>query len=528
MIQKTNQHYGEDGLQHWREGNGQSFVPNIYDPLYTNIVLESVSETMRWSRHITSWKAIARGTMNKIQVKRMDNPLIALADHFGKELSPLIHIDQSQALSALGKDRAFTLPRGMAGQLVLPEGSSRNSLRLPHGGSVYKANGVVPIGIHDQITTEEVIFQTFTDVQQRLMGFGDIIGAVTDSFYRDVLFHSSAWRHDFTKFKAGYNTLQSPVLGRLLERVSSDMKTYGAKPVSKMTTGFLNYGVMPIHADMILHIPYAAADSIKMNPDFRRPETYDNRTISEDEIGIIGGMRVITEQGMPLRENGDNRLIADMQVVAADPLVGLRLDGASSPVFTYIDPRNRDKENIHGRVGAIGVDAWLGAININPERSAVISMYINKPGIDDFVDLYEKCNEPCLTDCYEDLQQCVTEPCREETCGTTDCCTPTCEPTCTTPRSELADLKVANADEDAVDQDGLETTVEFVTYPTELSTATGALSTAAANLDAIEALQAQYGDTIVSRTRWNELYPTRLGDIETFVGTADGSVQPEA
>ncbi len=515
-------HYGEDGLQHWREGNGQSFVPNIHDPLYTNIILEEISETMRWSRHITSWQSIARGTMNKIQVRRRDNPLIAMVNHFGMEPTPLIHIDQSQALSALGKDRAFTLPRGMAGKLVLPEGSSRNSLRLPHGGSVYKANGVVPIGIHDQITTEEVIFQTFTDVEQRLMEFGDIIGAVTDSFYRDVLFHSSAWRHDLTKFIAGYNTLQSPVLSRVLERVSSDMKAYGAKSVSKMTTGFLQYGQMPIHADMVLHIPYAASDSIKMNPDFRRPETYQNKVISPDEIGILGTMRVITEQGMPLRENGDGRLIADLQVIANDPLVGLRLDGNASPVFTYIDPRNRDKENIHGRVGAIGVDSWIGAININPERSAVLSIYVNRPDIDDFVDLYEKCNDPCLTDCYEDVQKCEPVPCQDTSCDAG------CETELDLVRGELADTNVENADENAVDEDASELTVEYVTYPAALSTVTGQISTASANLDAIEALQTQYDEAIISRAQWETMYPTRLGDIDTFVGTADGSVQPEA
>ena len=68
MLKYTGENYGSDGLNHWREGQGNSFVPNVYDPMYVNLVLESASEEMRWAKSIKSWKTIPLGTMNEINL----------------------------------------------------------------------------------------------------------------------------------------------------------------------------------------------------------------------------------------------------------------------------------------------------------------------------------------------------------------------------------------------------------------------------------------------------------------------------
>jgi len=493
-----NGHPGFDSGAHYDE------ELDINNPIYTEIFLEAQASTRNWGQFITNWKSITRGSMNMIRVRQKENPLIKILSHFGEEGTPTIKISAADDLASFGKQRALTMPRNMLSNVVLPEGSSGNRMPMSNRGKVWKQNGVVPVGIWDKYTEEEQLFQSFTDIEEQQMMFGEMLGMFIDSHYRDMLYYTAGFRYDFTKLKKGYNTLMSPVLDKLLRKVTSDMKAYGAKNMRAITSASLGYGTIPVNAEMILNIPPEAEFMIRENPEFKGTEMYDNKTISPDEIGIIGSVRVLKKEGMPLRECGDGRLIADCYIVANDPLVGLRLDGHSGVELKHIRPNKDDKNDILNRVGVIGAKSWVGAINVNPERTAVISLYLNNLDVEDIVDLYEKCNEPCLPDCKQDLYVPEDKPAAPMAC---EKALPLTEAELEALKAELAEYKAKEADEDAVDPDGDPATVEFFTYPESLSTPTGELSTKKENLDQIKLLQDTYGDQIITRKKFIELYP---------------------
>lgn len=500
--------YGDNpNHPHYDNGLGQDRVVDINDPIFTEIYLEQQATNSEWIKYITSWKTIAKGSSNKIRVRQKDNPLIKVLEHFGKDgKSPTIKIDSADYLASIGKRRNLTVPRGMLGNLVLPEGSSGNRVPMGNRGRMWRENGVLPVGMWDKYTEEEELFDTFTDIQEQVMMYGDTLGQFTDAHYRDTLYYTAGFRKDFTKLKKGFNTLMSPILDDLIRTTINEMKAYGAKNVNAMTASFTDYGTVPVSAKMTLKVPAEAEMMIRRNPKFVLPEQYSNRVASDTEIGIIGSARVEVVEGMPLRECGDGRLIADMYIIANDPLVGLKLEGNSGIQFFHQRPQDNGKDDILSRVGGIGVKSWVGTINVNPERTAIISVYVNNLGVDELITISENCDDNCDIPCVADAEEKKEVVCSDNACQDL-------EQQIAELQAQLAEARLFEAEEDAEDTNGDNLDDEgYVTFPAELSTPTGEVSKKQADQETILKFQEKYGDKIISRKKFAELFPNDDAD----------------
>lgn len=505
--------YG-DNLNHpgYDEGLSQDRAININDPIFTEIYLEQQKTNSEWMKYITSWKTITKGSTNKIRVRQKENPLIKILEFFGKDgNSPTIKIDSEDYLSKFGKKRNLTIPRNMLGNVVLPEGSSGNRVPMGNRGRVWKENGVLPVGMWDTYTEEEMLFQTFTEIQEQIMMFGDTLGRFTDAHYRDTLYYTAGFRKDFTRLKEGFNTLMSPILDDLVRTTINEMKTYGARNVNAMTASFSDYGTVPVSAKMTLKIPAEAELMIRKNPKFILPEQYSNRVASDSEIGIIGSARVEVVEGMPMRECDDGRLIADMYIIASDPLIGLKLEDSSGIQFFNQRPQDKDKNDVLNRVGAIGVKSWVGTLNVNPERTAVISLYVNNLGVDELIEYSETCDPQCPVPCTQDAKQEEEKECAQA------CTCDMLEQQIEDLQLKLAEEREKEADKDATDKNADKTDDEgYVVYPQALSTAAGSVSKRKEDQEEILKYQDKYGEKIISRKKFAELFPN--DDVDNHVG----------
>jgi len=486
-------------------GDGE-FGPSNYlaEPLYNEIYMKEQEVSATFANLITSWKTIAKGSNNELRVRVPQNIMLSQFAHYGLSKPPQKVYGGTENLLKMGKQLPTTVPRGLLNKLVLSEGSSGNSSSRTSSTKMYKASGVVPIGKWQTFTEESILFDSPYDLQKEIEADAKLISMATSAYYADTLYYTAGIRINLTNEDHPFSSMQSPVLGRTIESTIHTMQAFGASKMNAMTRSFSDYGTVPISTSMILIVPAEASMAIADNPDFVKPEKYSNNTIDDREIGILGTARVLAYDNMPLRE-ANNKLIADMYIIAHDPLTGLKLEGHNAPQGVLEMPKMGKEGDVLGRKGVFGIKSWVGAVNTSPERTALISVYINDTSMD-IIGAYkampDECKDPCTVPCVEDY----VAP--DRACGTeagkgNDYVTQGHAPSATKNNGGTHGRERMATTESA----GGEDAKHDVTYPEELSTPTGEISGAEANKAKVKALQTIYGDSLISRKEFAEKYP---------------------
>jgi len=382
-------------------GNGIGYVPFEEDRFLKQLLIKETFEKSNWRKWITKWHTIQRHRGNKIEVTVVESARRRFFSMFDLNADQIV-LDSEKTFSAFGIHPNQILKKDAYKQFILPEGSSGEKAYIGSGGVRRIEKGVFPIGAWTTYTEEYQLFSTAETIFDIMRDYGEISSLLIDSYYRDVMFNTAGYRINMLQYENGYNSIHSPILGEVLKGLTSRMKKYGAREVSKIMTASPNYKSEPIYARFVTKIPYDAETEIRRNPGFIPIEKYGtNVKLLKDEIGILGNTRVVTDMDMPIREQ-DGRIVVDMLVYGESPIDGLRVDGKSGVELIHVARERDDKADKLKRFGVIGFKSFLGSLEMHPERMAVVSVYLDRLGIDDLIELDKRCNDSCIIDCKED------------------------------------------------------------------------------------------------------------------------------
>jgi len=382
-----------------RFGDGQ-YEPFEESRIISEIWVREMAKHRSYGQYITKWHNMERHKGNKLAVNIVTSGarnMIASMQLGAKE----VILDGEKDFIARGNFTEMRLGRDAWKSFVLPEGSS--GTKKYRGASVARRveQGVLPIGAWTTYTEEANIFANFESIRDVITTYGEVGGLVTDAFYRDSMFYGAGFRYDLTQKKNGFNSVASPILEPFLEFITSRMKFFGARPINQLTTQSPNYGTVPTHTTFVMKIPDIASQNIRLNPKFVPFENYTTRPLM-DEIGKIGNVRIVTDNDQPLREQ-EGRIVVDAMIISQSPIDGLRVKGVGSGLnLIHIPVEKREKNDPLSRFGVVGFKSWIGSIITNPERTAVISMYVDMMDTDQMIEFAEKCGDYCVPSCTQD------------------------------------------------------------------------------------------------------------------------------
>jgi N4-gp56 family major capsid protein len=404
MLKKRNM-----GSAAIRYGNGQ-YEPFEESRIISEIWVREAAKMRSYGKYIRKWHTMDRHKGNKLAVNIVTNGARNMISSMGLESKQVI-LDGEKDFIARGNFIGQQVRRDAWKSFVLPECSSGTKKYRGAGVARRVEQGVLPVGAWTTYCEEADLFGNFETISDVIRTYGEVGGMIIDAFYRDSMFYGAGFRYDLTQKENGYNSVTSPALDMFLRFVVSRMKYFGARPVSSITTQSPNYGTEPTMTSFVMKVPDIAAINLRLNPGFVPVEKYTTNPIM-DEIGRIGELRIVTDNDQPLREQ-EGRIVIDAMIIAESPIDGLRVRGIGSGLnMIHIPINKQEKSDPLSRYGVVGFKSWLGAIVTNPERVAVISMYLDMMNGDEMIEYAKKCGDYCLPDCTSDAQYLSTS----ETC----------------------------------------------------------------------------------------------------------------
>jgi N4-gp56 family major capsid protein len=137
------------------------------------------------------------------------------------------------------------------------------------------------------------------------------------------------------------------------------------------------FGTEPVRAKYTMYVHSVVAEQLLNNPDFTPVEKYNPSGAMEDEVGIIGKLRVIENHNAPLTEVSAGVYIAECIVVGKDHTSHIPVRGKGSTEFILQPLGSGGTSDPLKRIGSAGWQSWLGAKVMYPERLGIVKARVN-------------------------------------------------------------------------------------------------------------------------------------------------------
>lgn len=345
-------------------GNGLGAEMQAY--LDKTLLTNMVQETM-FDRYATITKTLPLHSSKQIEFRKwITMKDLMLASNINKSITGNVQ----DVATSRNEETVQTIGKDVYSNFVLPEGSSG----AEHGDMkrIKVSATVFPIGMW-MGTTEEL--QTFDDmytIAENVKQYGEYAGLITDGYYRDLYANGAGHVADITSETAGQNNVADANFTAELRKLSLKLRLSGAKYVNSVLTSSANYGTTPVRSKYILVVHPLVADKLKDNANFTPIEEYAAGTGTlENEEGIIGDFRVITNDNAYIEDDGAGAYNAEMITFGRDHTAQIPLRGKNR-VQVIVKGLGQNGNDPLNRVGTVGWKTWLGAKVLYPERLAVV------------------------------------------------------------------------------------------------------------------------------------------------------------
>jgi len=343
-------------------GNGLGAEMQAY---LDKTLLTNISETTVFDRLATMQRALP---LKSSQDLRFDK-WIRMADLY---MTTNVNQTITGNNATLGTESSQLVPASEYTNFVLAEGSSGTSKATM---KLIKQDAVVfAIGDWMPHTEEMEMFHNRWTVAETSKQMGEMAGLIIDGYYRDLYVNGAGHVADISAGGAGLDNVVDAAFTQECRNMFIALKLSGAKPVNQIMTSSASYGTTPVRAKYTGYIHTVGAEKLRDNADFVPVEKYAAGTSTmDDEVGIIGEIRIIENDNAPLTEISTGIYKADMIVCGRDHTAHVPVRGKGSTEFVFQPLGSSGSADPLKRTGTTGWKSWLGAKVLYPERLGVIS-----------------------------------------------------------------------------------------------------------------------------------------------------------
>jgi N4-gp56 family major capsid protein len=349
-------------------GNGLGAEMQAY---LDKTLLTNISETSIFDRLATGSKQLPLKNSKEIRfdkwVRMAD---LYLSDNLnqnftGNVIDPENNIDE-ETLQYVPKDeyQNFVLEEGSSGQ-------SKSEMKI-----IKQTATVFPIGDWMPFTEEMEMFHNRWTAAETAKQMGELAGYIIDGFYRDLYVNGAGHLRDITGGGTGNDNVVDAAFTDASRKMKTALYLSGARPVNSIMSASPLYGTVPVKARYTMYVHPIVAEQLRNNPDFTPIEEYKPSGGMEDEVGIIGELRVVENANAPLTQVGTGEYECECIVVGQDHTYHIPVRGKNSVEF-ILKPIGSNGADPLNRVGTTGWKTWLGAKTLYPERLGIIKAKVS-------------------------------------------------------------------------------------------------------------------------------------------------------
>lgn len=254
---------------------------------------------------------------------------------------------------------------------ILQEGSSGQSKAQMK--MIKQSTNVFAIGDWMPYTEEMEMFHNRWSVAETAKQMGEMGGLIIDGYYRDLYTNGAGHVKNISAGGAGSDNVVDSAFSLALRQTAVALKLSGAKYVNSIMSSSPNYGTTPVKAKYVMTVHTIVAERLKDNSDFIPVEEYKTGGELENEEGIIGEFRVVSNPNAPLTEISSGVYSATCIMGGKDHTAHVPVRGKGSTQFVFQPLGSGGTNDALKRVGTTGWKSWLGAKVLYPERLAVVT-----------------------------------------------------------------------------------------------------------------------------------------------------------
>ena len=271
-----------------------------------------------------------------------------------------------------GQEVAQLVANNAYSSYVLPEGSSGNEVGQMK--VVEMQTDVFPIGMWMTVTEETDLFHDMYTVAENVTQYSEVASLIVDGFYRDTYINGAGHTLDISADGAGADDVADVAFSNAGQKISLQLRLSNAKYISNVLSSSPNYGTEPIWSRYVGIVNPMMGEAMRANAKFKSLEVYSAGIKPlNNEIGMIGDIRVVENANMSIVDNGDGTYDGKMLVMGKEHTANVPLRGKKRVEVIVKGLNTQDKSDPLNRTQLVGWKSWLGAYTINPEKLGLIT-----------------------------------------------------------------------------------------------------------------------------------------------------------
>ena len=350
-------------------GNGLGAEMQAY---LDKTLLTNIAETSIFDRLATMTRALPLRNSKEIRFDKW----VRMADlYLSNNLNTKFTGNVIDVPNNIDEETLQYVPKDEYQNFVLEEGSSgqsKSQMKL-----IQLTSTVFSIGDWMPFTEEMEMFHNRWTAAETSKQMGELAGLVIDGYYRDLYVNGAGHVTDISGDGTGNDNVVDAAFTDACSKMETALKLSGAKPVNSIMTASALYGTTPVRAKYTMYVHSIVAEQLLNNPDFVPVEQYAPNGGMENEMGIIGKVRVVENANAPLTEVSAGEYVAECIVTGKDHTSHVPVRGKGSTEFVLQPLGSGGTADPLKRVGTCGWQSWLGAKVLYPERLGIIKAKVN-------------------------------------------------------------------------------------------------------------------------------------------------------
>jgi N4-gp56 family major capsid protein len=344
-------------LTYGSQGSGLGAKQQVY---LEKLAMTEVAQKTIWDRFATKQYDLPQNSGKKIKFRKwVPMKDLIIANDIYKNYTGNDVINAGQGIVTMVGENEWQ-------NFVLAEGSSGNE--VGDMKVVELETDINLVGSFMKVTEETQLLHDMYTLKENIRQYSDWIALVVDGFYRDVIRASAGHVTDITGNAAPDNDVISDAFTKAVKKISTMLKLSGAQFVDSVLTQSPRYAKQGIYSRYIGVCNTLFGEALQENPNFRPVEEYPgNIKLLENEIGMLGTVRVIEDPNGLITDNGDGTYTGELVIFGKEHTADIPLRGKKRIEIVYKGLGENGDDPLN-RISTLGWKSWLGAYTINPER----------------------------------------------------------------------------------------------------------------------------------------------------------------
>ena len=349
--------YTSNGVIKGSMGEGLGAKQQVY---LEKLAINEVAQKTIWDRFATIQKSMPQNSGTKMRFRRwVPMKDLILANEIYKNYTGNDVINAGQAVTMMVDENKWQ-------EFVLAEGSSGN--KLGEMKVVEFETDINLIGSFMEVTEETQLLHDMYTISENVRQYSDLIAFIVDGFYRDTIRASAGHVIDISGGSNGSNSVNDDAFTTAIKKITLQLKLSGAQYVDSILTQSPRYAKQGIYPRYIGICNTMMAEALRESPNFRKTEDYPGGVkLLENEVGMVGMVRVIEDPNAYIKDNGDGTYTGDLIIFGKEHTADIPLRGKKR-IEIIVKGLGQNGDDPLNRVSTIGWKSWLGAYSIYPER----------------------------------------------------------------------------------------------------------------------------------------------------------------